>query len=145
MSYRVKDYMSKDIVIIDVNASVSEAAKKMLEKDRGSLIVTKEGQPAGIVTERDLTRKVMAKERNPIKVKVSEIMSIPLITIDPDASIEEASQIMAKHSVRRLPVIRDNILYGMFTARILAQHFKEYEDKLTKDLVRSMSIVSFPF
>ena len=120
MSYKVKDYLSKDIVIIDVNASVSEAAKRMMEKDRGSLIVAKEGQPAGIVTERDLTRKVIATERNPIKVKVSEIMSTLLITINPDSSVEETSQIMAKYGVRRLPVIRDNILYGMFTARILA-------------------------
>ena len=145
MRYRVKEYMIKDIVIIDGGASATEASQKMMEKDRGSLIVTKAGQPMGIVTERDLTRKVLATERNPVKVKVSEIMSSPLITIDPDASVREAAQLMAKHGVRRLPVIRDNIIYGLFTARVLAHHFNEYEDRLTTDLIRTLSHVSVPF
>ena len=145
MSYLIKDYMIKEIATIDVENSAAEASKMMLDKVVGYLIVLENGQPAGIVTEKDLVLKVMAKEKEPSKVKASEIMSTPLITIDPDATVEDAVKTMVQHGIRRLPVVRDSIIYGMFTSRDLAKHFNEYEDRITKDIIRSMSMVSLPF
>lgn len=145
MSYRVKDYMMKDIVTADTSASAAEASRIMMEKDVSYLIVLEKGQPVGIVTALDLVLKVMAKEKEPSKVKISEIMSVPLITIDPDATIEEAVNTMVKYGMRRLAVVRNNIIYGMFTARDLAKHFNEFEDKLTKDIIRGMAGFSLPF
>jgi CBS domain-containing protein len=109
MSYRVKNFMRSEIVTIDVEASAFEASKIMAEKGIGYLIALKKCQPIGIVTERDLVQKVMANKKDPSKVKVSEFMSTPLITIDPDASIGDAASTMAEKGIRRLPVVRDNI------------------------------------
>ena len=145
MSYRIKDYMRKNIITVDAEASASTASKTMMENIVGYLIVLQNDQPAGIVTERDLVLKVMAKEREPLKVKVSEVMSTPLVTIDPDASVEDAVKTMVEHGIRRLPVVREGIIYGIFTARDLARHFNEYEDRVTKDIIRSMSMISLPF
>jgi len=145
MSYHVKDYMRKDIVTLDTGASAFEASKKMAEKDVGYIIVLERGQPVGIVTERDLVMKIMAKEKDPLKTKIYECMSTPLITIDVDATVEEAVKTMATYGIRRLPVVHENIIYGVFTARDLAKHFSEYEDKVAKDIIWRMAVFSFPF
>jgi len=137
--------MRKDIATVDVGASAAEASKIMLEKNVGYLVVLEKAQPAGIVTERDLVLKIMAKGKNPLGVKVCEFMSKPLVSIDPDATVEEAVKTMTKHGIRRLPVVRNNILYGIFTARDLAKHFNEYEDRVTRDIIKHMSLFSLPF
>jgi CBS domain-containing protein len=145
MSYPVKSYMSRDIATVGVNDSAVAASKLMMEKGVDYLIVLEKGQPTGIVTNQNLVLKIMAKERDPSQVKVSEIMSQPLITIDPDATVEEAVETMVQHGIRRLPVVREDIIYGMFTTRDLAKHFNEYERKVSEDIIRSMSMFSLPF
>lgn len=145
MVYSIANYMRKDFATVYVGDSAFETSKVMMEKSLGYAIVLDEGKPVGIVTERDLVLKVMAQGKNPSSVKASEIMSTPLITIDPDASLEEAVKIMVKNGIRRLAVVRGGIIYGMFTARDLARHFNEYEDRLTRDIIRSMSSISLPF
>ena len=145
MVYLVKDYMRKDIATVDIETSAVEVSKIMSKKNVGYLIVLDKGQPAGIVTERDLVQKVMAKEKNQSKTVVREFLSTPLITVDPDATVEEAVKTMAKCGVRRLPVVRNNIIYGMFTARDLAKHFNEYEDSVSRDIIKHMALFSLPF
>jgi len=137
MSLRVKDCMSKDIVTVDGALSVFAASKIMLEKNVDYLIVLEKAQPAGIVTERDLVLKVMAKGEDPSKMRISECMSTPIVTTDPDAAIEEAVKTMAKHGIRRLPVVRDTIIYGVFTSQDLAKNFNKYEDKLAREIIFS--------
>ncbi|MEM3166575.1 MAG: CBS domain-containing protein, partial [Candidatus Methanomethylicia archaeon] len=117
MSYRVKEYMGKEFFTIDVEATALEASKLMLDKNIGYLIVLERGRPIGMVSERDLVFKVMALEKEPSKVKVSEIMSKPLITVDPDATLDEVVEIMVKYDLRRIPVVKDGIIYGMFSTR----------------------------
>jgi CBS domain-containing protein len=134
----VKNYMRKDISTISTEASATEASKTMSTDKVGYIIVLDKGRPVGIVTERDLVRKIMAEEKSPKETKISECMSSPLISIDPDKSIEEAVETMKKHGFRRLPVVKNNIIYGIFTARDLVDHFEEFEDKLTRDIVRFM-------
>jgi len=145
MVYTVKDFMTKTIYTIDCNATVAEASKIMLEKNAGYLIVLEGGKPAGMVSERDIVFKVVALEKDPSNVKVGEIMSKPLITIDPDATISEAIDIMVKNGIRRIPVVKDGIIYGVFTTRDLMAHLKEYEDRLVRDLLRSLSRFTIPF
>lgn len=140
MSYKVKDYMSKTTATIDADAFVFDASKLMSTDRRGYLIVLRQDQPTGIVTERDLVRKVMAQGLDLLKVKIADIMSTPLITVEPDASIEDAVKLMAARRIRRLPVMRQGILYGVFGARELAQNFNAYEDQISKDAIRSMMI-----
>jgi CBS domain-containing protein len=139
MSYLIKDYMQKDIATVNIGTSTVEASKLMMKKAVGYLIVMDKGQPVGIVTERDLVWKVMAEEREPLKVCVSEFMSAPLITVDPDATIEDAVRTMAKHKIRKLPVVRNNIIYGIFTTRDLTKHFNKYEDRVTRDIITAQA------
>ena len=75
MSYSVKSYMSKDVYTINGEEIVTEAAKSMAEKKSDYLIVLKEGKPVGIITDFDLVSKVLAKESDPSKIKVFEILS----------------------------------------------------------------------
>lgn len=145
MSYKVKNYMRRDFSTIDVNDSAFEASRIMSDRREGCIIVLDKGRPVGIVTERDLVSKVMAKGVNPMDVKVAEIMSSPLITIDPDASVEEAVEVIVKNGIRRLPVVRDGIIYGVFTTRDLAKHFNEYEEVVVRSIIRAMSLLSIPF
>jgi CBS domain-containing protein len=142
MTYRVKDYMDKSLSTINAEASVFEASKMMTEDKRGYLIVLERDQVSGIVTEKDLVRKVMAKGADPVKVKISEVMSTPLLIVDPDETIENAVKTMAENKVRRLPVMRTGILYGIFGDRELALHFNEYEDMITRDMLKHMTMYS---
>jgi CBS domain-containing protein len=136
MVYRVKDLMTKDIVGVSVDDTVAGASKVMVEKQRGYALVLKEGRPVGIVTERDLVWKVVAKEMEPSKVKVGEIMASPLITVDPDADLGTAAEIMEKSHIRRLPVLRGDILYGVITSRDIVRYFNEYVKRAVLDVVR---------
>jgi len=116
--------MTKDVVTIDINKSVVDAATLMNEKTIGCLVVVNKDVPVGIVTERDVVRKAVAKNL-PSHVKISEIMSTPLITIDPDSSLREAARLMLKNKIRRLPVVKTNKLDGILVASDFARHLSK--------------------
>ena len=117
----VKDIMTRNVVTIDVNQTVFEAAELMSDKGIGCLVVTDKSTPIGIVTERDFVRRIVAK-RASSDVKVSEIMSTNLVTVDPDASIRDAARLMSSHQIRRLPVLKQNQLVGILVARDLVRN-----------------------
>ena len=100
----VKDYMNK-FLQIDCNFSVQEAAALMDKEGTGSALVLKNNKPIGIITERDFLRKVVAKGLDPTKLKVEDVMSAPIVTIDMDEKIKEASLLMDKNNIRRLAVV----------------------------------------
>ncbi len=135
--------MSKEFNTIIGEALVKEAAKTMAEKQSDYLIVLKEGKPVGIVTDYDLVNKVLAREANPSTVKVSDIMTTPLITIDPDEDLLKASETMRNHKVRKLPVVRDEILYGIISASDIAQKCGIYVDRTVKDILRWTAPLGF--
>jgi len=133
--------MQKSVATIDGSVSALEAAKIMAEKGSTYLVVLENTQLAGIVTERDFVARVVARERDPSGTKISEIVSKPLVTINPDATLSEAVKIMAKHGIRKLPVVQNGILCGILTSRDIMRHFNEYEDKVIRDIIRSMAIL----
>jgi len=120
----VKDFMTTNVVTIDVQATVLEAAKLMHQQDVGDLVVMEGNVAKGIVTERDLVRRVMAQKK-PLDIKVSEVMSDPLITIDEEASIRDAARKMVKYKIRRLPVTKNNVLVGIIAASDFARHLSK--------------------
>ena len=136
MAYTVNSYMDKTVNTIREEATVTEAAKAMAEKQIDYLIVLKEGKPVGIVTERDFVNKVLARETNPSLIEIKAIMSTPLITIDPDEDLLRASDLMRNYKIRKLPVTRDGIIYGILTATNIAQKCALYVDRTIKDIVR---------
>ncbi len=111
----VKDIMTKEVVTIDTNKTVFEAAELMTSKSLGCLVVVIKAFPVGIITERDIVRRIVAKRASP-DVKIVEIMTKKLITIDPDTSLKEAARVMSTNKIRRLPVLKNNKLVGIVVA-----------------------------
>jgi CBS domain-containing protein len=111
----VKEIMTKNVVTITVDKTVFEAAELMNSKGIGCLLIVQNGVPVGIVTERDFVRRVVAKNL-PYSVKVSEIMTKNLITVDPDTSLKDAARLMSINKIRRLPVLKQNKLVGIVVA-----------------------------
>jgi CBS domain-containing protein len=137
----VKDLMTKNVVTIDANKTVFEAAVLMSEKDIGDLIVMEDNTPVGIVTERDFVRRVLAEGKS-TDSKVSEVMTRPLKVIDPEAPIKEAARRMVNKRIRRLPVIKDNKLVGIITAADFARHLSK--KTLTDDILEAMGRSHYP-
>lgn len=133
---KVSDAMDEEIVTVDENVSVAEAAARISERGKGCAIVLKQCQPAGIVTERDIAYKVVAKGLNPKRVRVNEIMSTPLIEVDPDADLVTAAKIMDKHKIRRLAVVRKGILYGIISALDIARNLEGYVESEVRKILR---------
>ncbi len=112
---KVKDIMTKKVVSIGIDSNILEAADLMSENQVSCLVILDGELPAGIITERDFVRKVVAKKL-PLNTKVSEIMSKALITTGPNASLKEAARLMSSNKIRRLPVVEQNKLVGIVVA-----------------------------
>ena len=114
----VKDIMSSPVVTLDENATSNKVATLMNENDLGCVIITnKAGRPVGIITERDLVIRVLAKNLVPGAVKAKEIATSPLVTILPDATISEAARRMSRLDIRRLGVVYKDNLVGVISSR----------------------------
>ena len=107
--------MVKEVITIEVNATVRKAVRLMNNREIGCLVVVKEGKPAGIVTERDMLKRVLFPTRDPRAVEVGEIMSKPLLLIESEKKIEDAVELMFKHKIKKLPVIENGRLVGLVT------------------------------
>ncbi len=114
----VKDVMSSPVVATDQEAPSNKIAKLMNENKFGCVIVTsKDGKPLGIITERDLVIRVLAKNLKPEAMKAKDVMTSPLATIDPDASISDAARIMSRLDIRRLGVVYKGDLIGLISSK----------------------------
>ena len=136
----VKDFMTTNVITIDVNETALYAAKLMHQQDVGDLVVMEGNVPKGIVTERDLVRRVMALKK-PFETKVSEIMSNPLITIEDNASLRDAARKMVNYKIRRLPVTKNTALVGIIVASDFAKHVSK--KTLSEELLAAIS--RYPF
>lgn len=121
----VREVMTKDVIVADPDWTVFEAAKRMAAKRIGGLVVVRAGRPIGLVTERDILWKVTAKEKNPQKVRVREVMTSPVVTVTPLSTLRAAARIMIGHNVRRLVVTRLDNVEGIVTARDVVGGFLE--------------------
>ena len=114
----VKDVMSSPVVTLGEDATSNKVAHVMDENELGCVIVTnKAGKPIGIITERDLVIRVLAKNLMPDAVKAKEIMTSPLVTIQPDATISEAARRMSRLDIRRLGVVYKGNLVGLISSK----------------------------
>ncbi len=114
----VKDVMSSPVITVDEDATVDKAAQLMADGRIGCIIVTsKEGKPLGIITERDFVTRVLAKNIKPSKLTAKEVMTSPLITIDPDETLSEAARRMSQLNVRRLGVVYKGGLVGIISSK----------------------------
>ncbi len=133
----VKDFMTTNVITINADRTVLEAAKLMHQQDVGDLVVMESVEAKGIVTERDLVRRVMAMKK-PLDTKVSEVMSNPLITIDQDAELRDAARLMVKFKIRRLPVTKGSVLVGIIATNDFAKHLskKSFSEEILAAMTR---------
>lgn len=114
----------RDLIKIDEDKSVYNAAKMIVENNRGSVVVTRGGESIGILTERDIMRKVVAKSLDPKSVKVKDVMTAPPVTIDKDRPLREAIDAMNKKKVRRMLVTENDKIIGIFSLRDIIRHLR---------------------
>ncbi len=122
---KIGEAMVKDVVSVDYKTPVSEVCKLMGEKKIGCVLVTKEGKPYGIFTERDLLSKVLME--GSLDEEVGKYCSTPLIVVTPDYDIVESARIMAEMKIKRLVVVDEESeeVKGIFTASDLAKILAE--------------------
>jgi CBS domain-containing protein len=136
MAKSVRDTMTENPRSIGVSASVVEAARLMREGHIGSLPITDDDQLVGMITDRDITTRVVAEAADPKTTSVGDVYSRDLISVEPDHDLQEALQLMARHQVRRLPVVEDGRLVGIVAQADIALAENEQE---TGQLVEAIS------
>ena len=134
VNLKVKDLMEKSVVTVDSTATVADAIKVMIDANSWSVVVLKRGLPEGVVTEKDVLRRCVGKGMVPDRMPIEKIMSSPLITIGPDATIREAANLMIEKDILRLFVVEDGKILG----RVTQGHLFES----TLDVMSSLSSLS---
>ncbi|MCS4541621.1 MAG: CBS domain-containing protein [Euryarchaeota archaeon] len=123
----VNQIMTPEVVRVNHAATIFEVAKLMDRRNIGCVIVTKDGQPVGILTERDIFRRVVARGLDATKTRAEEIMSSPLITLPPEAKVIDAADLMRRKNIRRLPILKNGTIIGIITDQdVLGALQKEY-------------------
>ncbi len=132
-SVLVRDIMNKNMKTARPDSKIREIIEKMVKFNIGSVIVMKRDKPAGIITERDILESLVETNRNLDITEAKDIMSGPLITIEEYADIEQASKLMLKHKIKKLPVVNDGDLVGIITTTDIVRGTDLLTDTL-KDL-----------
>jgi CBS domain-containing protein len=131
--FKVDQWMNKNIVTIARDRPAGEAAELMRRHNIGCVVVTENDEPLGIVTERDIVRKVTARRKNPDTTLVDEIMSMNVVTVDVGMDIKEVSDRMVKYNIKKMPVVENHHIKGIITStdivRVLAEFNKLYDAK----------------
>jgi CBS domain-containing protein len=145
MPLKVEDVMVENVISVTERATVKEAAELMDQHEIGCLIVVKNGKPVGIVTETDMVKRVILGPVDPENTMVRKIMSRPLVAVDTQISIEEASKIMRERKVRKLPVIEKGRLVGLLTTtdivrspEVMKMMIRSIKRNVFKEIVRSI-------
>ena len=125
---KIEQFMEETLLSIEPSASVADAAKLMLEKKVGALLVSEllvsDGNAyPGIVTAVDFSNKVLAKGLDPEKTKIAEIMAKPLISLDRDQSMKDAYRCMHQHNIRHLAVTQNEDVVGMLSIKDFANYY----------------------
>ena len=111
----VRDVMSKNIKTVKTDDTVHQAVQKMNKFDIGSVIVTASGRPVGIITEANILRRIVEPRMDPTTVWAKDIMSSPLITIEPDAPIEDAAKLMAQKRIKKIAIMDKDKIIGIIS------------------------------
>lgn len=112
---KAEDVMAREVITLDENVSAKKAAEIMAQEGVSAIIATSEGKAIGILTERDILKRIVAEDKNSRKTKVKDIMSRPLVTIESSTDLEEAAHLMFEKKIKNLPVIHDNRMVGLIS------------------------------
>jgi len=132
--------MVETVITVEATATVMKAVKLMNENEIGCLVVTKKGRAVGIITERDLLKRVIGKSKNPTRTKVQDIMTKPLIAGYSDMDLEDATRLMFEKKIKKLPVVDHGRLRGLITLTDVAR----FQPQMIKILKKLSDHVSAP-
>jgi CBS domain-containing protein len=137
MAHSIRDLMTENPCVIDADKSVAYAAKMMRDEDVGLAPIVEGDKLIGTLTDRDIAIRVVAEGKDSGQTTVREVASTNVVTIDPQQDLDEALRLMAKHQVRRLPVVEeDGRLVGVVAQADVA---REGDDKQTGQVVQEIS------
>jgi CBS domain-containing protein len=127
----MRDVMVRKVITTSRDSTVEQAVKLMNDHEIGCLIVTEDDEPIGILTERDLLKRILARSKDLKKVKVEEVMSTPLVSVEPNVQIGDASTLMFQKNIKKMPIVEGGKLIGLVTLtdilRIQPQLIKMYK------------------
>lgn len=121
----IGDFMTSPVLRIEADKSVADAAKIMEEKYVGSLIVSEGGKDVGILTDRDLGGKVISKGKDANQIKISEVMTTPVLTMDKYLPVEQANSFMQKNKIRHLGVTEADKIVGVLSIKDLVSYYSQ--------------------
>ena len=133
---QIKEVMTGDLQTCEPSTTVLEAARMMARSDAGPIPVVEDGRPIGLVTDRDIVVRVVAEGRDPQMTTAGEIASKELVTVEPEQSLEEALELMARCQIRRLPVVEGDRLVGIVAQADVA---RSADSRATGDVVQDIS------
>ena len=137
MAKKVREVMTSNPCTIDADKSVAYAAKMMRDEDVGVAPIVEGDRLVGVLTDRDIAVRVVAEGRDPVQVKAREVASGDLVTLDPDQDLDEALRLMARHQVRRLPVVEEDGRVVGIVAQADVAH--EADERKTGEVVEKIS------
>jgi CBS domain-containing protein len=137
MGNSIRDVMTPNPQSVEPSSTIADAARLMRDNDVGSLPVVEDGKLTGVVTDRDIAVRAVAEGKDPQGTKVGDVLSKDVVTIDPQQDLDEALRLMARHQVRRLPVVEeDGRLVGIVAQADVAKHG---DDRKTGQVVEEIS------
>jgi len=134
---RIEKLMVKRVTTVDVDDSVLDATKIMNSHNIGCLVVLEKDRVAGILTERDLLKRVLETCRNPDATKVHEVMTSRIVFGSPDMQLTEATRLMFANRIKKLPILEDDMLVGLITLTDVARATRT--DEQTMKLIEALS------
>ena len=139
----VKDIMTPDPACCTPDTSLQQAAQMMVENDCGEIPVVESEEsrlPVGVITDRDITCRTVARGLNPLEMRVADCMSTPCVTVMPDTSLEECIKVMEENKIRRVPVVdAGGACCGIVALADIAQHAAKRD---TAEVVKEVSEAS---
>ncbi|MDP4012127.1 MAG: CBS domain-containing protein [Candidatus Nanoarchaeia archaeon] len=112
---KVMDAMTREPITVRPEMNIVQAAARMMETGVGGAIVVDKNIPLGIITEKDIVSKIVAENKNPVEIRVKDIMSSKLTTVHPEEDIYDALMVMGDNDIKRLPVVHDGNIVGLLT------------------------------
>ena len=135
-----KDILEKEFLSLSRDTTALEGARQMKAKRHGyAIIISSIGSPEGIVTEWDYLSKIVAEGKDPSHVKLGEIMTSDLVSVDANVGLDQVAELMAHKGIRRVLVMKDHKVIGVITAAIMLSRLKEYVDKVSSTIARLQS------
>jgi CBS domain-containing protein len=132
-----KEIVEKEFLSMTRDTTALEAAKQMKSNRHGFVvIVTADGRPEGVVTEWDYLAKLVAEGKDPSRVKLEELMSGNLVTVEANDGLDSVAQLMAEKGIRRVLVLQGGKVLGTITARTMLTRMKEYVDRVSSQIAR---------